>query len=379
MEEKLKRGLIRDCLNKLDKLSDDSWEDIVERYELDLNPHELRKRSYGMKMAYGTLADSLENDSSEQLLEIKKEKIKLSDLRSCVQKDIRQLSKVENVIDLIIEECKQIDDFKFIDNNKIEIHPNGNKANLLISDLHYDGSDVPVRRFNELIDVTINKCKFHGITQLNVLFGGDLINNELKTTIRLENQEGVSNQLVGVCKLISEGIYKLSKNVPMITYAIVTGNHERSIENYKLSMTTSHYLPIINELVEFRVSDLHNVVKLDNVVIEGEVDDRFCVFKIDDKVHVLTHGDALKNIEKSALNTVENYIGLKLKIDYLYIGHFHSDKSFSSYDSNVICNGYCGKQSDYGKKLLLRNPPVQKLMILNGGDVECTYNIKLAM
>ena len=36
-------------ISKLDKDSDLSWEDICNILDLDLNPHELRKRSYGIK------------------------------------------------------------------------------------------------------------------------------------------------------------------------------------------------------------------------------------------------------------------------------------------------------------------------------------------
>ena len=34
------KDLIKDCVNKLNKLNDMSWEDIVSKYDLDLNPHE---------------------------------------------------------------------------------------------------------------------------------------------------------------------------------------------------------------------------------------------------------------------------------------------------------------------------------------------------
>ena len=45
---KINKNVVKDCIKKLDKVSDDTWEDIIRRYDLDLNPHELRKRSYGM-------------------------------------------------------------------------------------------------------------------------------------------------------------------------------------------------------------------------------------------------------------------------------------------------------------------------------------------
>ena len=43
------KDLIRDCLAKLDKISDDSWDDILDRYELEYSSDHLRKVSYGYK------------------------------------------------------------------------------------------------------------------------------------------------------------------------------------------------------------------------------------------------------------------------------------------------------------------------------------------
>lgn len=369
----INKELILDCLSKLDKITEDDWEDILDRYELDYSTSHIRKLAYGFR-AY---RDVMTDNDTEEFIKLKKEKIKLQDIRNCTQKDIRQLAKLENILELIINECKNIPNFKLVDVDKITMYPSGSKANLLISDIHYDGSELPISNFNKLIDTTINKCKLHSVNQLNVMLAGDLINNELKTTIRLENQENVSKQLVNVSKLISDGLYKLAKNIPMVTVALCLGNHDRCVEDYKKALTTDTYLPIIKELIELRLNDLHNVVILDNAIVDGEVDDRFCVMNIDGKTHVVTHGDGLKNLENSAIRVVEGYLGNGIKIDYLYLGHFHSEKSFQTFDSNVIVNGALCNKSDYGKKLLLRTPPIQKLMILNEGDVECTYNIRL--
>ena len=369
------KDLIKDCVNKLNKLNDMSWEDIVSKYDLDLNPHELRKRSYGMKMAVESLSEN-DNADDETLLEIKKEKVKLTDLRTLVNRDIRQLARVENIIDLIKEECNNINEFKFIDDNEVEFYKNGSKANLLVSDIHYNGSKVPIDNFNVLIDKTINICEFHKINQLNIMFAGDLINNELKNTIRIENQENVSKQIVNVAKLISEGLYKLSKHIPMVVYTIVDGNHDRSIENYKDALSTDTYTPLIQEIVSLRVDEVCNIVRLSNMNVKGNVDSRFSNFTIGNKNHVVFHGNGLKNIEKNAIPTLEGY--LDMKIDYLYIGHFHNAKEIEFYDSNIIVNSALYNRSDYGKKLLLRNKESQKLMILDDdGDIECTYNIKI--
>lgn len=368
------KGLVNDCLMKLDKVTDDTWEDILDRYELDYSQDHLRKMAYGMRIMRDTMEDFNED---EVLLELKKEKVKLADLKNSVNRNIRQLARVENMIELIINECNNISNFKLVDVNTVKPYKDGHKALCLISDIHYDGTDKPINNFNKVIDYTIDKCRLHQINQLNVMIAGDIINNQLHNTIRIENREDVSKQIVNVSKLISDGLYKLAKHIPMITVALVVGNHERSVEKYKNALTTDTYLPVIKELIELRVDDIHNIVILPNAEVDGEIDDRFCVMNFDGKTHVVAHGDSIKNPDKNAIRTVEGYLGNSIRIDYLYLGHFHSEKSFQTYEANVVINGALYNGSDYGKKLLLRTPEVQKLMILNNGDIECTYNIRL--
>ena len=65
------KGLVNDCLMKLDKVTDDTWEDILDRYELDYSQDHLRKMAYGMRIMRDTMEDFNED---EVLLELKKEK-----------------------------------------------------------------------------------------------------------------------------------------------------------------------------------------------------------------------------------------------------------------------------------------------------------------
>ena len=369
MEVKYSKELIKDCINKVLKLSDDSWEDLIKKYSLNISCYHLRKMSYGMKIAY----DSFISESSEEdkLLEIKKQKIQLNDLRTQTNKEIRKLSRTENIIELLKQDINNIDSFPNI-NNKIEIFENGDISILLISDIHYDGNLDIIKRVNKLIDKTIEKCNFHKINQLFVIFNGDLINNEFKTTVRLESRENISNQIIGVSKLISDVLYKLCQNIPYVFYSILSGNHERSITDYKQSLSTDSFLPIIDEIVDVRVNKVNNLIKIKKY----EEDKRFCILNIKDKTYVATHGDAIKNVENKGIETVEGY--LNISIDYLLLGHFHNPKSFMKYNKSIIINGALTDENDYSKKLLLKTPSVQKLMMIDkNGDIECTYDIKL--
>ena len=351
---------------------DIDWSEIAELVGDGRSSEAYRKDSYGIRR-YNNIKDEDNINDNETLLEIKKQKIQLSDLRTDVNSKIRELARIDDIVNCFKKELTNIDTYPTINVKENHLYQNNNAKGLIIcSDIHYDGDEVIVNRMENLVNKVIDKCKLHEINQLTVIFNGDLINNELKTTIRLENRENVANQIVGVGKLLSDVIYNLSKHIPYVVYSVVTGNHCRTISNYKEALSTDTYLPIIDEIIKLRVSNLDNVVKLPNY----DADERFCIFNLNGKTFVATHGDAIKKIETNGIQSVEGYLNKSL--DYLLLGHFHNPKEIMSYGKQIIMNGSVADNSDYAKKLLLKTPPIQKLLIIDSeGDIECTYNIKL--
>lgn len=369
-----KYRLIMGKKNQLESYSSLEWEDIKEIIGSEEHRDTLRKRGDAWKELLDHANEvNLKDSDDELLLEIKKERNKLNDLRNLVNKEVRKLSKIEDFVEIIINECKNIDSFILPDTqDKPIINEFGTDAILDISDVHYDGSEIVNKNLYKLISESIDICKLHNVNMLTVFINGDIVNGELKKTISRENREAIGKQLVGVSELLSDAMLKLSKNIPYVCVGINSGNHDRSIENYNDALTTDNYLPVIKEMIKLRISNVGNIVMIDNYI-----DDRFTLCKIKNKTHVSYHGNGLKNIEKDSIRTVEGF--LDLKVDYLHLGHFHSPKELTNYDSKIIINGSLYNRSNYGKKLLLRSNEIQKLMILDKvGDIKCTYDIKLS-
>ena len=214
---KLNKNTILDGLNKLQSVNEMTWDEIKDKHNVDMSTGEMRKRMHGI-LDYIDAFDEIDN---EQLIEIKKEKINLMDLRTDIQRKIRQYARIENIVENIKQECRDINDFQFIDTDKVELYENGHTALIMITDMHYNGNQEIVDRFNKVIDYTINKCQMNSVNKLIVFLGGDLINNEHRTTVRIENRENVSHQIVNVAKLVSEGLLKLAKHIPYVCVANV--------------------------------------------------------------------------------------------------------------------------------------------------------------
>lgn len=354
---------------------DIDWSEMAEMVGDGRSSEAYRKDSYGIKRYHESLLQTQEtknNDNEEILIEIRKEKSKLSDLRTIVNKQIRQLARIEDFAELIINECKESYEHKFITEEKPMFIEDGGHSILMLSDIHYDGREEIIENFNQVIHYTIDKCRKHNINMLTVFLGGDLINGELHSTSRIENRETIGKQIANVSRMIAEGLHVLSKNIPYVTVASVCGNHCRSIANYKDAMTSDSYSSLIIDIIKSQLSDVENIAFLNNT----DDDDRFCVVTIKGKIYVLMHGDGIRNIEKSAIPTVEGYLGIK--IDYLCLGHFHQVKDYSHYDRKIIVNGAMFNSFDYAKKGLLKTPCYQRLLMIDDeGDIECMYDIKL--
>ena len=114
-------------ISKLNKDSDLSWEDICDMLDLDMNPHELRKRSYGIKLYDDYLKNKsidqapsdIQKDIDEKLIELKKERVKLNDLRTQVNKGLREQARFEDLLDLLRVEIRNLSNEKPLTNKSI--------------------------------------------------------------------------------------------------------------------------------------------------------------------------------------------------------------------------------------------------------------------
>lgn len=380
MENKYSKELVKDCVNKIMKLSDNSWEDLIQKYNLDISQDHLRKMSYGMKVAYDLFME--ESSNEDQLLELKKEKVKLSDLRTEANKQIRNLARVENMTELLKENIDALGKVKPIVSNDyifLDTNDNVNHAILLASDWHYGleidnhlnkfNTDICVQRVNKLIEKTIKHCKTQNVKCLHLFFLGDLISGNIRNIIRLQNRIDVSSQIVQVSELIVEMITKLSYEIPYVTVSFCLGNHERSISKKDEALETDTYLPLIKSLVQLRTKELKNVVVNDN-----EYGDWVIVRNILGHKFVGTHGNYVK--KDKANYQLSNII--KTDVDYVCLGHFHNNMSLTEYETQTFINGSLCGSDNYSKSLMLHTFPSQKLLMINEDEgIFCEYILKV--
>lgn len=357
------------------------WEDVKELLGSTEHRDTLRRKGRGILL----YDDYIKTKTREQLyeeeyekllkkeLEIKREKVKLQDLRTCLNKQIRENARKDNLVEILEEKLETIE--PCILNDYKERSTSGKDGIMLLSDIHYGvqtynaidyyDTNICKEKMDYLIDKTIEYSLDNNIDKLYVCILGDEISGNIHTTTRIENRENIIEQILGVSNLLVHSIEKLSKYLPFVVVSMAQGNHSRVTANKTESLEQENFNRLIREFLKIQLSNISNVLVLeneDNGIIELNV-------KGYNVVGVHGHCDKVNSLDK--LIEMFDY-----KVDYILMGHFHNAREFEENKTDVIING-CFSGDDYSKKLRLYNKPIQKLLIFTDEGKTTTYNINL--
>lgn len=393
MEENLKRRegeslfewKLRLSLMKLNKETDLDWCELVELLEIDMSADHYRKLSYGYKeyddYIKSKTKEMIAQEEYEKLLakelEIKKEKVKLQDMRTLVNKQVRELSRKENLGEVLEKKLTELEMQPKIINDEYKNRVTSNRDMVcLISDIHYGikttnalspyDSDICKLKMNYLIDKTIKFSLENDVDKLYVMVLGDEISGLIHNTTRLEQREDVISQVIEVSELLYESIVKLANNLPYVIVGLAQGNHSRVMADKKDSLEHENFTRLIKEFLRLRLANISNVLLLENVFDEAIIELNIRGYNV-----IGLHG------QNDSLNNLDRLIEMfDKKIDYVCLGHYHQSKEFETNKTEIIVNG-CFSGDDYSKRLRLYNKPIQKLLLFDDTGKIATYNINL--
>ena len=363
---------------------DIDWQEIVNLCNINWSADHCRKTMIGA-IRHQDYIDSktkeqLESEQYEKLiqkeLELKKEKVKVQDLKTQVNKQIRELARKENLGEILEEKLDKLPN-QMINMNYINHMPSKKQGIAMISDVHYGmvvdnflnkyNPDIAQERMNYLTDKIIEYSKLNNLDVMNVCLLGDMISGEQYLSVRLENRENLINQIINVSELLSEAIYKISLNVPFVTVSIADGNHER-VYNKKENLNKDNYTELIRKFLELKLKDVSNITFTENIY-----DNNIISFECCGNTVVGLHGDKCKKDKVS----YEMYNMLNKKIDIILMGHFHQISQDICYETIVYRNGSFIGTDEYARNLNLNTNTTQKLLIVSELGVECCYDIRL--
>ena len=398
LSEERYEELLKDCSEKVYKISDLDWSEICEKYGIDFNPDSVRKGTQPPLIG-GTFVREYylwknsrgKNDScylAEQKAikdEIYKERRKLYDQRREYNKMLVSDARAEHLSEELVKAAYKLNNEKPLVFQEKWFKPNiHTEAVLCFADWHYGmvteniwntyNTEICKQRVKTLVEITKEFLMLNNIDMLTILTLGDAAHGAIHTSCRIQSEEKTCDQLMHVSELMAEAINELSTVVNHVDLYSCYGNHMRTIQNKSDSVHSDNMEKIIPWWLRQR---LQNNKKVE--IIESE-------YKEFTKLNILgsnicaLHGDLERDFKK--IGTTVNTIFTKKfgeTIDYTISADKHHIEEFEQLGiKSVLVPCLCGTD-DHANEGRLYSDAGQTLMIFN--DVygrECTYHIPLS-
>ena len=319
------------------------------------------------------------SQDNELFIEIKKEKIKLSDIKSQANAFIRRLSREETLIEIAHDAASQMNDKKILDEYRepLWLNSGASAAILQLGDWHYGiecdnywnkyDPKVAEKRIAKLRDKVIEKCSKDHCKEIHVVNLSDLISGRIHLSIRLQNRIDVITQIIRVSEIMAELLTDLSKYMEVHYYDCLD-NHSRIEPNKKDSLDLESLVRITPWYLKARLNspNIH--------IHDNKYGDDIISFKCLGYDIVGVHGDndkPLKVVDNLTLLTHKHY-------DLVLTAHLHHFGGDEKNQTLVISNGSLMGTDSYAEKLRLSSRPSQNLIIATKDSVaDAIYRILL--
>ena len=312
----------------------------------------------------------------ETYINIRKEKVKLSDERCQVNAYYRALSREDTIKEIALVTAQEMSNKKILPTYVLK--DSGDKeAILCISDWHY-GIEITnpwnefspekcKERVSKLLEKTIKRVKENKVKRLHLANLGDLIAGRIHLGLRLDSRFDVITQTIGVSEILAEFISSLSKYVKVEYYDCVD-NHSRLEPNKKEAQELETLARIIPWYLKERLKDNVNFCLHENEFGADLITFETMGYKV-----IGCHGDKdpIKNIDHLSMMTEQHY-------DLLLTAHAHHFACEEKNRTVALGNGTLMGTDSFAQRLRLSSTPSQNLIIVsNDNPTECIYRIVL--
>lgn len=333
---------LEDCSMKLNKESDVSWNDIIDKYGLSYSSDSLRKAQqlplFGGSFVRDYYIDKMVNfptlSESDEYVKNETEKKKVQTVKLEYNKWLRENARDELIVERIVDAIKTLEPLPKVAPHPALYNDSGDEHVLLFGDAHF-GAEFEIRDMaNEVINAyspeifysrmyylmnrVIEIIKKEHINTLNVVDLGDNIDGIIRLTSQLMKlRYGILESTMRYADFMSDWLNELSKYVKIRFNMVLDGNHTqlRICGAPKNAFPEENVGKVILWHMKERLKDNDNIEIIDNVT--GSV-----YFKVCDYNVVAIHGE-VKDMPKA----LDEYSKLyDMPISYLYAGHYHHDK-----------------------------------------------------
>lgn len=338
-------------------LVDFSWEEIADimnkEFREDVSEYRseaaYRKPYQQAKQFYeaGTFSKFSEDTYIAELREakheVRKEKQKLWDERTALNKVLREEGRRESMFDIVKYAIEKYQPIKF-DYEPHTVDSSDNDLIIHLTDIHCGVNiDSPFNKFNtnilkdrlqrflnEILDIQ----RMYQSENAYLILGGDNISGLIHLNARIEAKENIITQIMTVTDMISNFIYELSKVFNKVEVHTTAGNHSRSVANKQETLKGENFDLLVPYICK---KDLKNIENIE--FAENHLDCDIATFMVRGHMVYATHGD--KDTTKNVVYHMTNF-ARKAKLplpDMCYLGHRHTNSLETIDDVKVIQSG----------------------------------------
>lgn len=303
--------------------------------------------------------------SVNEIHELYKERQRLRDERTTLNRQLRDEARVERLRDsivLAVEELKALPQCKY----QGYVGESRAEAIAMLSDLHIGmcideycnkyNLEIATKRLDKWVKDVIKYCKANDVVKLNVVNLGDLIHGDIHTTIRVEQEFDVITQVMQASELVSKALNELQKAAPVVVYRSCSDNHSRILPNKNESIEKENFFRLIDWYLEERLKDTNIEFAHDNLTTSmGK-------FRLmNGKLVMFAHGHLNK-----PNHSFQDFIGATGEyIHYVLLGHFHEERAKHFQNMRVLTNGSVCGTDQYAESIRKYTKPAQTLLIFD--------------
>lgn len=386
--------LLKDCADKVHKVSDLDWSEINAKYGIEFNSDTSRKGSqpplfggvfvkeyFQWKNDKEKNKDNISylNDLADQRRELERAKIKFRDERNAWQKQNYIDARVEAKLDLLEEQLSSIGKVKFEMHNGLDINSD-NDLLVILSDLHIGqtfaspfgkyNTTIAKQRLQEYLNEIVKIGKRHNSENCYVSIQGDLISGSIHKSIAITNRENVIEQIKIASELIASFCYELSQHFNKVYVTNVSGNHSR-MDKKEDSLHDERLDDLIKWAVDILLHHIENIYTQTCL----NLDNGIALMNIRGKDYVNVHGD-YDSFTKNGVSSLLMMLGF---IPYaVTFGHMHTCAVDECNGIKMIRGGsLAGSGDQYTVEKRLSGKPSQMVCVCNDKGVEAYYTVEL--
>lgn len=356
-----------------------NWSWLAELIHWEGTGESLRNFVLRRLKAEGLVESPVDLNNEDSLVkrraELFKERQQVRDEWTTYNRMMREDARIDTFKEAIQDAAKNLQPFKKV--SYVGNSYSDTEAIALLSDLHIGvefsdfcntyNLEVAKQRVSKYIADVRKYCKLHKVKRLNVVNLGDLISGIIHTTIRLEQEFDVIDQIMNASEILAGVLNELQDAAPEVIYRSCTDNHSRAIANKSEAVEKENFYRLIDWYVQERLKDTRIIFKNDNLSKEiGKFD------LLNGKKVMFSHGhnDVPNKIFQSFIGATEEYI------HYVLLGHYHNEKVKNFQNMRVFINGSIVGTDDYAASKRLYTKPSQMLLVFDDDNV-VHYSINL--